>query len=62
MNAAATDFSCTLMRFGFGAIEPLSVGHPWRCVHQQAQNPEAESQERLDGVHRFRSLRSVQRP
>ena len=43
MNAAATDFSRSLLGFGFGGVEPLAVGHPWCLVHQQGQYAEAES-------------------
>ena len=43
MNAAATDFSCPLLCFGFGGVEPFAVGHSRRWVHQQGQDAEAES-------------------
>ncbi|QNI61367.1 hypothetical protein SynTAK9802_01069 [Synechococcus sp. TAK9802] len=43
VNAVATDFSCPLLGFGFGAIEPLPVGHSWQLVHQQGQYAEAKS-------------------
>ena len=43
VNAAATDFSCPLLGFRFGSVEPFAVGHSWRLVHQQGQNAEAES-------------------
>ena len=43
MNVAATDFSRPLLGLDFRCVHPFAVGHPWRLVYQQGQNPEAES-------------------